>query len=787
MFKNYLKIAVRNLTKQKFFSLINILGLTIGLTSVILLVLNIKFEYSFDTFHKNMDRIYRVSVIDKHLGKAEGESYVFVPPIGPAMAKDFPEVENYVRFSTTRTMYFTHGRNSFKIQNVTYADSSLFKIFSFHLLEGNPDKALAAPYSVLLSENTSLKIFGKENPVGKIIQIDNVPFMVTGIIENPPANSDIQFNSIISFATLYRDPAKFMGWNGGNQYITYVLLKKNASAEQVDKKFPDFLWSYLNQDLSKIGIKYEACLQPLKDIHLNYNEDSSSLKDNIKIFSVVALFILLIACVNFINLSTARAGSRAKEVGMRKVLGAQRRSLIFQFLAESILICIVVLMLSFMLVELLMPWYNNLIDKQLQLSNLVDPEFIVFLLLLLTLTEIAAGLYPSLFLSSYKPINTLRGNLYKGDRKLVLRRFLVILQFVISIVLIVSTIVINSQLNFMRSKKLGFDKENIVVIPLVNDKLKIKYQVFKNELKGITGVVNVSATSDVPSNGFSSNGYFPEGSNTPLMIHVVDVDDDFLNTFNIKLVKGRNFNKDIQSDENAYLINESLAKLLGWKEPVNKKIIRNGTHQVIGEVEDFNYASLYYKIEPLIITHQPWQNKFDFMSVKIRPGNISRTMNSIREVWYKFVPTVPFEYDFLDQAFDKIYKSDIKFREAFLIFSILAIFVALLGLLGLASYTVELKTKEIGIRKVLGSTVSGIILLLSKEYFKWIIAANLIAWPIAYYIMHKWLQSFAYSIGIEFWIFIVAGLLVLFSALLIVCIQVFRAATANPVKSLRYE
>ena len=602
-----------------------------------------------------------------------------------------------------------------------------------------------------------------------------------------PSNSDIQFNSIISFSTLYRNPDNFMGWNGGNRYITYVQLNKNTSAEKIDKKFHDFLWLYINKDLSKIGVKYKAYLQPLKDIHLIYNEDSVSLRDNIYIFSAIALFILLIACVNFVNLSTAKGNNRAKEVGIRKVLGAQRKSLVAQFLSESIIICIASLLLSLMLVELLLPWYYNLIDKRLVLSNLIDSNFILFLFAVLIITGVAAGFYPALYLSSYNPASTLKGNIFKGKQRRLLRELLVILQFVISIVLIISTFVIQSQLDFMRTKKLGFSKENIVVIPLINNELKTKHKIFKNELKRISGVINASASSQVPSQGFTKNGYFPQGYNSPLMIHVVDVDDDFLKTFNIKLVKGRNFNNSIQSDENAYIINQTLAKYLNWSDPLNKTIRRIGIHPVIGEVKDFNYASLYYKIQPLIITYKSWQNQFDYISVKIKRDNISGTINSIRKVWKKFVPLIPFNYNFLDQTFNKTYKADIKFRKTFLVFSILAIFVALLGLLGLASYSVELKRKEIGVRKVLGSSVSEIVILLIKEYSRWIIIANIIAYPAAFYLMNKWLQEFAYSVNINFWIFLVSVILVLIIALFTVGIQVMKAAFVNPVESLRNE
>ncbi len=787
MLKNYFKISFRNLKKQKIFSIINIFGLTTGITAVLLIALNIKFEYSFNSFNKNLKNIYRVSIAQEREGKVEGESYIFVPPIGPAMFKDFPEVKNYVRFSTNRTAYFTYQNKSFKIRNITYADSSLFSIFSFNLISGNPRKALSDPYSIVLTQKTASLIFGRSDPVGKTITINNQSYNITGVVDNPPPNSDIQFNSIISFSTLYRNPNNWMGWNGGNQYITFVQLRKNAAAETVNKKFQNFLWTYLNKDLSRLNVKYSAYLQPLSKIHLNYNEDSASLMDNIKVFSIIAMFILLIACMNFINLSTAKASSRAKEVGMRKVLGAHKTSLIAQFLSESLIISISAFLLAVMLVELLLPWYNRLIDKNLDLSTLVDSSFMLFIAAVLIFTGIAAGLYPSLYLSSYKPASTLKGNMTKGKPRQLTRKSLVVLQFVISIVLIISTIIISSQLNFIRNKNLGFDKQNIVVLPLVNDKLRTSYDVFKNGLKQIPGVVDAAASSDVPANGFTKNGYFPEGCSSPLMINVIDVDNNFLKTFDIKIVKGRNFNKDIKTDTQAYIINESLANMLNWKNPLNKIIRRNGAHPVIGEVKDFNYASLYYKIQPLIITNHPWQNKYAYLSVKLSSGDVFQTMKSIETVWHNFAPSIPFEYNFLDQTFDQIYKSDIKFREAFLVFSNLAIIIALLGLLGLASYSIELKRKEMGIRKVLGSSVSGVMFMLTKEYSKWVIIANIIAWPVTYYLMSKWLQNFAYKVDINLLVFLLTGMVVFILAMIIIGFQVVRAATANPVESLRCE
>ena len=786
MLRNYLKVALRNLTKRRVYSLINIVGLSIGLTVVLLIALTIKFEHSFNSFNKKENRIYRVGLKLKAHGKIMEDSPLFVAALGPAMLKDMPEVENYVRIATPRTLYFTYGEHSFKVENATYADSSLFNIFSFKLIAGDKNSALTDPYSLVLTQATASRIFGNNDPVGKVVSVGNLPYKVTGVVKDPPANSDIRFDAVISFSTLYNRRDVFLGWDGGEQYVTYVLLNKNASMETVNEKFPSFLWSYINKAYSVAGWKEEAELEPLRDIHLYYNADSAAIRENMNIYLAIAIFILLIACANFVNLSTARATGRMQEVGMRKVLGAKRKTLVLQFLAESVITSLFALLLAVMLVELLMPWYDSLIGKHLVFSRLVDGQFVLLLIAVLGMTGLVAGLYPAVFLSSFAPVDTLKGSGRRRQRHF-LRKALVVLQFAISVVLIASTLVISNQLAFMRSKNLGFDKGNMLVVPLVNGNLRARYQAFKTELRGIPGVLDAAVSSEVPLNGFTSNGYRPQGYTSPIVINVVDVDGDFMNTYGLSLLKGRSFSEQVASDRQAYIINEALAKRLGWNDPVGKSIDRNGNHTVIGEVKDFNFASLYYHVEPLIITNSPEGGGFSYVSIKLGPGNLPRTMAAIGEVWREFAPMAPFEYHFLDAQFDRVYKADITFHEAFEIFSSLAIFVALLGLFGLVSYSVELRRREIGIRKVLGSSVPGILSLLSKEYLKWVVAANVFGWPVAYFVMQKWLTNFAYRTGIGIWVFVVSAGLVLLVAVITISVRALKAATANPVEALRYE
>lgn len=792
MIWNFFKVCVRNLGRQRVFSLINILGLTIGLTAVLLIALDIEFEHSFNSFNRNADRIYRVGVTIYRESKVIGKSPEFVAALGPAMTKDFSEVENSVRMSRGKSMTVSLGDKSFVVQDVKYADSAFFDVFSLHLLAGSPASALANPFSIVLTQSTAAKLFGRSEGVGEMVKIDGKSYAVTGISEDPPANSDIRFNALVSFPTLYGMPwhglpaDRFLGWEGGQQFITYVELMRGASPDQINRNFASYLSSVYPQ-LSRMNIRLDAHLEPLTDLHLYYNDNSASLRQNMDAFSAIAIFILLIACLNFINLSTARATGRGKEVGMRKVLGADRKSLVSQFLAESILFAFIALVLALVSVELLLPWFGSLIGRQLLPAGLPGVNFFWILLAVLLVTGIGAGIYPALFLSSYQPVDTLKGNPARGAGRLGLRKSLVVLQFTISLVLLISTLVINGQLGFMRSMNLGYHHNNMLVIPLQNNMLQTRYEAFKNELRGIPGVEDAAASTEILGNGLSGNGYFPQGYKTPLILRVLEVDEDFMSTYGIKMEAGRNFSKEIPSDKQAYIINESLAKLLNWDDPVGKVIDRNGPHTVIGEVKDFIDAPLYVPVQPLVITDHPEAGSFSYVTVRIGHGDLRQIMGSIQKVWHEFAPSLPFDYFFLNQQFNDLYRTEIRFREVFLVFSGLAIFVALIGLLGLVSYTVQLRRKEIGVRKVLGSSVPGIMSLLSKEYVKWILVANVLAWPIAYFAMQRWLHDFAYRMNMTPWLFIEAAAVELVVAVLAMSFQAMKAATANPVESLRYE
>lgn len=792
MLKEYLKTALRNHRRNKFHSGINIFGLAVGFTAVILILLYLYGEFTYDDFHKNKNELYRVSIKRFREGKLDGDGPQFTPPLGPAMMKDIPGVKNFARISSERVGYLAYNKEPLKVEDMYHADPSLLDIFSFPLVEGDTKTALTQPYTIVLTEQTSKKLFGNDpdhyqNAVGKIIRIDNKQdYTVTGIAKDPPLSSTIHFNALISFASLYNDPNLFLGWDGGNQYTTFVLLDKKTTADAVNAKMPALLWTPINEKYAKAGAKLEAYLQPLSKLHLYHEENSASLRTNMSIFTIVAVFILLIACMNFVNLATAKASKRAKEVGIRKVLGAGRKKLVGQFLAESLLLTLTAFVISVVLVLLSAPLYEQVFGKPFALPGSMNFTLILTTVLLFFVVGIGVGIYPAFYLSHFDTIRTLKGMLTK-EGKPYLRNALVIIQFTISIVLIASTLVIFQQQQYIKNKKLGFTKDNIIVLPLTGDEAQANSGFLKQQFEKLTEVPSISASSDIPHRGFTTNGYKPEGVENYMQIHVVDADEDFLNTFNIPILEGRNFSKEQPLDKTGFLINETLANMLGWKNSVGKKIERNGVHEVIGVVKDFYFASLHDKIGPMIITNQPWHDKFDYLAIHYNSAHTPQLLDNIKKQWQKTVPSTPFDYWFLDDSFNQLYISEQQFQHGFLYSAILAIVLAVLGILGLVSFSVERRTKEIGIRKVLGASSLGVASLLSKDFLKLVVLANIIAWPLASYFMHKWLEDFANRIQLSWWVFVVAGIAAIFIALITVGLQAVKAALANPVKNLRIE
>ncbi len=791
MFKNYLTTAFRTLLRNKTFSLINIFGLAFGMALSILIFMYVYNELTYDDFHKNGDNIYRVALKEESKDGESGISAITNAAVGPSMVKEFAEVKNTVRFSSPVGGFFNKGEKSYKVDNICYTDSSVFTVFSFRLISGNPKTALKEPFTAVLTEKTAEKMFGDENPVGQTVRYNNNDsYLITGVVEDPPENSQLKFGALLSFTTLYKMPNMYLNWDGGYNYYTYLLLNNNVSIENFEAKFPRFMEEQINREYRDVGWFVTLIIEPLKDVHLysvaDYDLPTKGSLSRLYIFASIAVFILLIACINFINLSTARSVKRAKEVGMRKVTGATRGQLISQFLGESILISIISLILALLIIELVQPWFNGLISANLDFFKQSNYVLIFSLMAVTLFAGLIAGSFPAFYMSGFQPVAILKGYFNTMKGKPVLRNVLVTFQFFISVVLIVSTIIIIRQLDFLNSKSLGFDKENVVLVELGSETAMKKAMVIKNEFRNVAGVTSVAASTSYPGVGLTKNGYFPEGYDNSVMIHVMDVDYDYLDLMNLKIVQGRNFSQEYGTDSTAYLINETLAKQLGWENPIGKYIRRGGKHKVIGVVKDFNFSSLHDKIGPLIITIKPWDYYY-YLSVKINPESRESTIKALENTWTGIVNNEPFSYYFLDNVIVANYNMERQIAKAFIYLAIISIFIACLGLYGQAAFSTEQRTKEIGIRKVFGATAKNILSVLSVGFAKIILIANLIAWPVAWYFMDKWLLTFAFHINIVWWFFAVALVLSLIITAATIISQAIKASYTNPVEALKYE
>jgi len=794
MFKNYLKIALRHLWRYKVISFINILGLAIGLACAALILLYVRHEFSYDQYHANKANIYRLAT------KIEGASFEAVAkvpgPWGVVAQKELPEVRKVVRFVFTNEILVSRGDRCFYEEGGLHADSTVFEVFSFALLKGNPKTALIKPNSVVISEDLAKKYFDKDDPVGQTLTFDNqVEYTVTGVMQNVPANSHFTFSFLVSMETYdnpWRDSWEWL------QFYTYLLLDENASPQAFPAKFSAALRRHLEESEAADyeAADYTPFLQPLTAIHLHSNlfreMEANSDIAYIYIFSAVALFILLIAGINFMNLTTARAATRAKEVGVRKVSGADRRQLVKQFLGEAVLTSFIAFLLGLVIMELLLPLFNSLTGRQLSFGYFGNLLFLSGLTGIALLVGIISGSYPAFVLSAFKPADSLKGK-KQGAGGVFLRKGLVVFQFAISVSLMIATGIVYHQLDYIQNKKLGFQTEQLVVIPIRDDAMRLKYETVKQQLLQHPGVVSAAASGNLPGGGDWGIPYRPEGfaeDQIPPM-RILVVDHDFIPTFNMELAAGRAFSKDYPGDANgAFIINEEAARQLGWENPLGKLIampsIERESAPVIGVLKDFHFRSLREKIGPILLFIPP-PDWFSYISVRIRPQDISATLAFLEEKWAEFAPDHPFDYAFFDERINQLHQSEKQMGRLLGYVAILAIFIACLGLFGLAAFTAEQRTKEIGVRKVLGATVGSIVVLLSKDFAKLVLTGFAVSLPISYYLMDRWLQNFAYRIEIGVAVFMLAGALALVIALLTVSYQAIRAAVANPVESLRYE
>jgi putative ABC transport system permease protein len=801
MFKNYLKIAWRNIVRQKGYSFINIFGLAVGIACCILIMVWVQNELSYDRFNDKADRIYRLYT-ELTLNSQTRTAPVTSAPMAPALSQSFPEVEGAARLSSYENISVKYGEKEFRDDRVFLADNSIFDIFSLPMIQGNPKAALNAAYTAVITEKTARRYFGVENPLGKLLKFgDGHDYAITGVIKNVPANSHLNFDILCSFASwISENKQEAEAW-GRIRFFSYVLMSPGTDVKQFTIKMQRLIDEKFGNRLKKIGGRLNVYLQPLTRIHLhsNFEMDFSNVGDikTVYLFSGVALFILLIACINFINLATARFANRALEVGLKKTLGASRASLVRQFLGETFFITFLAVLSACLMAALALPLLSSISGQEFSAAIFLQPLYVLSFALFVILVGVVAGSYPAFFLSSFNPVQTLKGKLKAGAASSLFRRILVVGQFAISIALVIGTIIIFEQLRFIRNKDLGFNKEQVLVLPIPQNK-NISPDTIRDEIASTPGIAYAGLSAELPGMGFRMTDFTPEGrtDKEALLMQSMEIDDQFLPALDIKIVRGRNFTRDMKTDPaGALLINETAAARLGWKDPIGKSITRadrgaNGqpvsiSKTIVGIVKDFHTLSLHQKIEPLVIANTP--GNFAFISLRISANHIQEIIPRLKANWRRLFPDQAFDSFFLDEAFGRMYQAEERFNKIFTSFAILAILISCLGLFGLAAYMTEKRTKEVGIRKVLGSSVFRIVFLLANEFGKWVLIANVIAWPLAYYFMNRWLQTFAYHTTIGIGVFFISGLAALAVALLSVGFQSIKAARANPVDSLRYE
>jgi putative ABC transport system permease protein len=805
MIGNYMKVAFRNIRKHKAYSFINVTGLAIGMACCILLVLYIRAELSIDNYHEQKDRIFRLCVY-VNIGDTEHYGSSSNALAAGVLRDEYPEVVDAVRFRRMAPATAMYKDKHFDINRIRYADPSVFNVFTWPVLKGDSSTALESPHSIVISQEVADKIFGDEEPVGRILQLnDGVDYTVTGVMENVPENSHFVVDALCSFSTLYTMGAAtepmLTDWVSFN-FWTYILLGEGVDYREFEIKIRDLLVQHAAEDLEAKGAVEELFLQPLKDIYLRPLGQSSGPIFYVYIFSVVALFILLIACVNFMNLSTARSTNRALEVGMRKTLGAHRGRLIQQFLSEAWTLSLISLIIAIALVQIVLPSLRTLTGQDLPFRIFQDPQLVIGLLSLVVLTGFLAGSYPAFFLSAFHPVRVLKGRMGTSTMSNRFRRILVIIQFTISITLIIGTTVIIHQLDYMREKDPGFDKEHLVVLRMLDEQVRSKRLVLKEALRSHGGVVNIAASSSLPPWGCASNDKLPEGfalADMQLMDDI-NVDEDFIPTMGMEIIAGRNFSMEHASDiQHSVIINETAIQRYGWEEPIGKIIYVTdmreeegyGSRTVIGVIRDFYIRGLSRTVDPMIINWDPEFpysfNRYWYLLVRVRPDAVEETLQFLEVKWKELIPDKPFDYFFLDETYDEQFRSIERSRNIFSYFTFLAIFIACLGLLGMASFTAEKRTKEIGIRKVMGATTQGMVALLSRELLLLVLAANILAWPVAYFMLNRWLQGFPYRIPMTIVPFVLSAVLVVVIGFLTIAYQSIKAALANPVDSLRYE
>jgi putative ABC transport system permease protein len=802
MLRNYLIVAIRSILKDKFYSLINVFGLVLGIASCIFITIYIQDEISFDRFNTKADRIYRVIEFIETEGSGERSSSAPFPT-GPTLVEEYSNfIETQVRFfdfqSPTLLIAEKNSEKEFNEPNVLFVDSTFFQLFDYEVIKGDKNTALQKPNSVLLTESAAQRYFGDEDPIGKFLRIEGrEELIVTGVMPNPPHNAHFKFEFLVSFSTLrnFFNGQYPQTWYW-NPCWTYILLKEGVQPKEVENYFPAFIQKFFPEF---IRAEAKMALQPLTAIHLTsdleFELQPNSSEQNIYVFTIIGAFILFIASMNFMNLSTARSAKRAKEVGLRKTLGSERKQLVFQFLLESLIISWVAIVLALIVAVAGLSVFNVLAEKTVDYTIFLNPVILIALAAIFIVVGIGSGLYPALVLSSFVPIKVLKDSQAKGGRGAILRKTLVVVQFSLSIIMIIGTVIAINQLDFLRKSDTGFDQDQILYISALRTPITQTYHAFKKEMEQRPDVESVTGVLDVLGANHQGDNYRFEGMDKSKLFSVMWVNHDFFKTFDLELVSGRPFKENITTDDSLSLIvNESLVKQLGWttEEAIGKPFEYNQFNgEIIGVVENFNFVSKHKEIEPLVIQLRSNPGHFNFslkyVAIKLNSQNLSGTVAAIESKWKELAPGRPFDYFFLDTELDKLYKDEEKLGKVAGIFSGLAVIVACLGLFALASFMTEERKKEIGIRKVMGSSVGEIVLLLSKDFSKLIGLAFIIACPLAWFAIRSWLNNFAFHVEINWLVFIVVGLITLLIALLTISYRALQAAYSNPVKTLRHE
>jgi putative ABC transport system permease protein len=808
MLKNFLLHTIRNMKKQGGYVMLNMAGLVVGITSFLFISLYVIHELSYDRFHSNYENIYRLKVVGRMAG-SELNQAVTAAPMAQAMLNDYPEIIRATRLRNMGDWLIGYGENRFNEDGVIFADSTFFDVLDFKLIKGDPATALVRPRSMVMSEEFAQKYFGSADPIGQRVTMesDTVLYTITGVVENVPDNSHIKFDMVASMST-YPQMANNQFWIAHNFY-TYIVTTNGTQKDALQEKLQEMVIKYVGpqlqeaigqsiDDFRNAGNDFSYVLEPLKDIHLKgatqYNVEPPGSLSTVYIFAVIAILILVVAIINYVNLATAKSAGRAKEVGVKKVAGASRTGLITQFLGESVILAAIAGIIAFLLVIALTPLFNQLIGKTLSVE-LTGFNGILFIAGLIVLTGLAAGFYPAMVLASFRPAEVLKGTLSPGSMSKRLRGILVVFQFAVAIVIIIGSIIVYRQLNFMTRKDLGFDKENLIVIKR-SDAFWRQRETFRNQVMQIDGVVNAGFSRQVPGMDFSNNAFFRDDDpdKNTYLLQQAWVSFDFPQTLGVKLASGRFFSRDYGTDSTSVLINEAAVRLLGLKEPVVGQYILQPAgpqqfqrYQIIGVMKDFNITSMHKAIDPVCFSVLFPGGGDQFASVRLSGKNLPATLAEIEKKWKEFTPTQPFEYEFFTDSWNKLYASEMKTGRIFILFSMLAIFIASIGLIGLVAFMTNKRTKEIGIRKTYGASVQVVLNLLVREIVILILISSLIAWPLAWFGSRFWLEGFADKAAVSPLIFLIATIAVLIIGFLSVSYQTIKAAGYSPANALRIQ